>query len=408
MKKKIVWTVSGIYPDLAKKIGVTLPKKRAWVFCLFVHLKKIFENKVEFHVITSTRKVNQVKKFEIEGTWFYLLPMDKNAHKSKYVKELSCLKQTIEEISPDLIHIHGTEEYYGLISEHIEKPVIISLQGIRQEIKRYYFSDISRLDYIKFALKYRNYGMIKSLSVWKQKSADENRLIKMNKYFIGRTLFDKACCLGINQEAEYLSGEDHRLLRPEFYSANWKIENSENYTIHTTISETTYKGIFLIIKAINLLVKKYPKFKINIAGTFKGPIGKEVAREIKKRNLHQHINMLGNCNAQQLVDSMLKSRVFLMGSYIENSPNSLQEAQVVGIPSIASFTGGIPSLIDDFETGLMYPRGDLLYMVNLISEVFNNPTLAVSLSEKSKQLKETRNNPEKLAKLYKTIYSKFL
>ncbi len=409
MAKRILWTVNGLLPEVAKKLGVTPPEKGAWIFSLFTQLKELYGSEVEFHLVTCAKAAKQSMHVEMDATThFHILPMRKNAFSRCYDTELDLLEKLIRQIDPCLVHVHGTEDFYGLVTERIEVPVIISLQGVRNEIIKYLFSDISKTDYYKIALRYRDYGMIKNLKVWKRKTDDENKIIRMNRYFIGRTLFDKGACLGINPQAEYLTGEDHRLLRPEFYAADWQLEESEPYSIHTTISESSFKGVFLIINALEVLARKYPQIKLNIAGTFNGPIAKSLAATIKKKGLTPHIHFLGGCNAGQLVASMHKSRVFLMGSYIDNSPNSLQEAQAVGIPPVAAFTGGIPSLVDDFENGLLYPRGDLYYMVHLISELFDNPELARRISANAKKLKTTRNNPERLKELYKTVYARFI
>ena len=43
-------------------------------------------------------------------------------------------------------------------------------------------------------------------------------------------------------------------------------------------------------------------------------------------------------------------------SYIENSPNSVGEAQMVGVPVVASRVGGTDSMVEHGKTGFMYPH----------------------------------------------------
>ena len=45
-----------------------------------------------------------------------------------------------------------------------------------------------------------------------------------------------------------------------------------------------------------------------------------------------------------MCDRYLKSNLFVCCSAIENSPNSLGEAQLLGMPYVASFVGGVPEI----------------------------------------------------------------
>ena len=54
----------------------------------------------------------------------------------------------------------------------------------------------------------------------------------------------------------------------------------------------------------------------------------------------------------------LEADVFLLPSQSENSPNSLGEAMLLGLPCVASNAGGIPDMLADGQEGLLY--GDAL------------------------------------------------
>ena len=49
-----------------------------------------------------------------------------------------------------------------------------------------------------------------------------------------------------------------------------------------------------------------------------------------------------------------ESHLFVAPSLVENSCNSLAEAMLVGVPSIASFVGGMATSLRDRETGLFF------------------------------------------------------
>ena len=76
--------------------------------------------------------------------------------------------------------------------------------------------------------------------------------------------------------------------------------------------------------------------------------------------------------------------MYIHPSYIDNSPNSICEAQMLGCPVIATNVGGIPSLIDNGVDGLLVPANDPYQMASLIKELHENKTLQISISNNAK------------------------
>ena len=62
------------------------------------------------------------------------------------------LLKVVKESQPDLIHVHGTEECFGLIQSFCKIPIVISLQGILSPYTEKFFSGIPQSIAIK---KYR-------------------------------------------------------------------------------------------------------------------------------------------------------------------------------------------------------------------------------------------------------------
>ena len=80
---------------------------------------------------------------------------------------------------------------------------------------------------------------------------------------------------------------------------------------------------------------------------------------------------MGYLDGDAMVRELLRTHVFAITSYIENSANSLAEAMMVGMPCIASFVGGLPSMIHDNDTGLLYPVEDVPLLANKIRRIFH-------------------------------------
>jgi len=61
------------------------------------------------------------------------------------------------------------------------------------------------------------------------------------------------------------------------------------------------------------------------------------------------------------------------------------EAQIAGLPIIASNTGGIPEMIIDGETGLLFEKGNSDDLANKIELLVNNKKLLQKTRDKERE-----------------------
>ena len=97
----------------------------------------------------------------------------------------------IEEVKPDLIHIHGTEERFGLIQEYVKGvPVVFSIQGLLAPYSEKYFSGFP--DKEVYALeswreKVRLVSYRNDFNSFVERGKRECGYLKKAKYIFGRT-----------------------------------------------------------------------------------------------------------------------------------------------------------------------------------------------------------------------------
>ena len=70
------------------------------------------------------------------------------------------------------------------------------------------------------------------------------------------------------------------------------------------------------------------------------------------------------------------SGVFVLASTMENSPNALGEAMLLGLPCVATRTGGVPSLLEDKKEGLLYPPCDVAALTEALLQIFSEKVIA--------------------------------
>ena len=134
--------------------------------------------------------------------------------------------------------------------------------------------------------------------------------------------------------------------------------------------------------------------------------GNYISRLIKKLQLIENIRFLGYLDSDQMKEQYLQCNVFVCPSSLENSPNSVAEAQLLGVPVIASFVGGIPDMIPSKEMGTLYPFDDVNLLAHAIEDVFVNKS---SYNGKiAQQEARMRHDAHGITNSLLAIYSKIL
>ena len=89
---------------------------------------------------------------------------------------------------------------------------------------------------------------------------------------------------------------------------------------------------------------------------------------------------LGRLAAAEIVAELAAADVFVYPSHVDNSPNSVVEAMLVGTPDGGDAVGGVPTLMKDGEEGLLCPRGDAAALAGAIGRLLADRALAARCS----------------------------
>src|SRR5690606_30947680 len=151
---RIMWFCNT--PSLASEyLGVSYGE--SWLKALQVY----FENaNVALGIVFYIDK--NIDPFELNGTKYFPLYQKKNGSKIKknLNRAISSFKDQpefdatqslkfIADFNPDLLHIHGTENPFGLLAKYTKKPIVISIQGNLTVWSKFYFRDLDKLNLIK-------------------------------------------------------------------------------------------------------------------------------------------------------------------------------------------------------------------------------------------------------------------
>lgn len=411
---KILWITNVLFPDVCKKLDLPAPVGGGWQVGAATNLIK-YNNKIILAIATlySGKELQYLKANNII---YYLIPRH-NSNRN-YDKKLEKYFVKIKsEFIPDIIHIHGTE-YPGLLS-YIKAcgsdNVIVSLQGLLSIIAEKYFGEIRKSILIR---KTTLRDIIKLDTIFnqqqsmKRRSKYEKEIIRSVKYIIGRTNWDRLHTKKINPEAHYFKCNE--TLRDEFYTEDiWKFENCDKYSIFISQGYYPIKGLHQVIKALPLIIKHYPDTKVFVTGNdfFSKPFwrlsgyGKFIKDLIEEYNFKDRIIFTGILTAEQMKKRYIKSNVFVSPSSIENSPNSIGEAQILGVPCIASNVGGVRDMVEDGVTGLLYEFNDIEKLSKLVCKLFEDEELAKRISINGRLSALKRHDRITNARILNNIYS---
>lgn len=326
----------------------------------------------------------------------------------------------------DVAHIMGTEfshslaAYHALCDAGLGERTVVSVQGLVSFCAEHYDYGVPRKYCRGFSLQeiYNGFSSVKKRAAeFRRRGRFERQLLRECKNVIGRTNWDRRCTKSLNPDVRYYHNGEN--LRPSFYGEDrWSPRTCEAYSVF--LSQATYplKGLHHVLEVFPEIVKKYPEAKLYVAGKSpihprpwkRGSYARYLAALIKKGNLEEHIIFCGTLSEEEMRQRYLRSHVFLSASNIENSSNSIGEAMILGVPTVASNVGGTDSVVENGKSGLLYPLTEPYIMVREILDIFGDDAYALALSENAREhagrLYDTEKNIRALIEIYQTVSGK--
>jgi glycosyltransferase involved in cell wall biosynthesis len=363
----------------------------------------------------------KINKFIEEGATYYAIP-DRRSRAGVFIgRHLSrtndaqfiesCL-EIIEDFKPDIINVFGTEKSFGLISERTNIPVVVHLQGLLSLYKKKYFPPgygrVSLLRSSRITSLLRAESLLHHYYSFKAAAKRELRIFKMNRYFMGRTDWDRRATSTLSPGAEYFTGNE--ILRSQFYSAFWQARERKTHTFLSTIQANMYKGLETVLESAQILKKNGElQFKWIIAGIpVEHPLVRLFERKAGYRFSDVDVLLQGSMNAAQLLKAELDADIFVHPSHIDNSPNSVCEAMLIGMPVIATCTGGTGSLLTDGEEGILIQDGDPHSLAGVLMELVKDPAYAAELGKNARERAIKRHDPDQITDNLINIYTSLI
>ena len=379
---KILWISLVEFPPLSRKLGKVAPAHCGWLYSSAKAILKIMPELQLGVIVYSYNK--SFEEYEVDGIKYYLVP-SKHMSRVDY-KQVEGCRKALNLFHPDLIHIHGTE--YSLakavcMANVGQVKIIANIQGLAQPYVQYADGGLSFKDKLLNITPldfYRGTFLLNIKRSFKKRALCENYVITHITDIVGRTQWDYDHVKTVNPDLHYHFMNE--TLRDSFYEMPiWSFDKCKKHTIFVSNSGAPLKGAHQVLKALPIILREYPDTVVNFCGssvmnndlrTLLRMQGYHLylRRLVKKLGVQKHVNFLGALSEEKMKQAFLEANVYVMPSAIENSPNSLCEAQILGVPVVASYCGGTPTLVDDGKTGFLYRYEEIEMLAQIIMRLF--------------------------------------
>lgn len=391
---RVLWVCNIMLPVIAEQMGVSYSNKEGWLTGLSERLLKEEQDETVLGVCFPWQTELEGKLQDRE--LYYYGFCEDIVHEERYDETLETrMKQIMERFRPDILHCFGTEyghTYAAIKAFGQPEHTLVGLQGICNSCAGHYLDGIPAG--IATRSTFRDFVKKDNLRMQQQKMAKrgerETKILRMTGNVTGRTQYDRAAAQAANPAVVYYFMNE--TMRSNFYGAAWSLEKCTRHSIFVSQGNYPVKGLHFMLRALPILKKQYPDVHLYVAGDRivkadplqrlikQSSYGKYIYDLIKDGNLEDQVTFLGPLSADQMRDRYLGSHVFASVSTIENSPNSVGEAMLLGMPVVASRVGGVPDMLVDKEEGILYRTEDIDGLVQAVSRIFEDDGYAQKIA----------------------------
>lgn len=383
---RVLWIVNIVLSEAAEQLGLPRAPFGGWLSTMTSRLSRLPGVTIG---IAMRAPVDRLTIVDLDGIRYYAVPQLRGDIFD--VSQGDC-EAVLADFQPDLLHAEGSEMAYTRRYLRTWKGRrLLSLQGVINGYEPY---ELGRLPLARMFLSPRHFpvALVLLANKWlrfRPRLEKERETIRLTDHVMGRTSWDQAQAWAINPDADYHAC--NRILREDFYRRHWSLDTCERFSLFVGNAASPRKGVHIAVQALALLRRRFPDARLYIAGHGTDSGGGLLKRWfgysaylrhlIRELDLQDSVVFTGILDGPAMADRLCRSHVYLMSSLIENSPNTLGEAMIMGVPSVVAYAGGAPDMAADGREALFYRADDPAMLALQVKRLLEDNRLAQRLSE---------------------------
>lgn len=409
----VFWLLNFLPPPMARALDLPVQASGSWVMALQQALE---EQPVRLILCAYSPAVSETQRREIGGVVYLALPAAGG-------KE--ALQAALAAEQPDLLQIFGTENDHAVwaLESFAPQKTLLYIQGLAGPCGEHMADGLPprflRRQRMKERLAARTGGAtVRQLREGLlEKGEAEKTVFALARNVLGRTEWDKAFTASVNPQARYYKLNE--ILRAPFYSGGWQRDPLRRPRIFVSQGNTPLKGLHRVIEALPAIAARYPDVQVDVAGwppPRKGALLQPVMNWLaeypgyldqlaRRLGVADRIRYTGVLNAEAMKTCFLQSSVFLLPSSLENSPNSLGEAMLLGMPCAAANVGGVPSMMEDKKEGLLFDPAQPDQMTQAVLALLDDPAGAEAMGKAARARAMADHDPKAIAAAQMALYN---
>lgn len=145
------------------------------------------------------------------------------------------------------------------------------------------------------------------------------------------------------------------------------------------------KGVFVLLEACKILQQKGFSFHSTFVGGEGDLTTQQFQEKVKELGLEEHVVYVGKKFGNEKAEIFSNADIFVHPTFEDCFPLVLLEAMQYALPTVSTFEGGIPDIIEEDKTGFLIPQKDEKALAEKLELLISNPELRNKLGKAGRE-----------------------
>jgi len=169
-----------------------------------------------------------------------------------------------------------------------------------------------------------------------------------------------------------------------------------------------YKNIQVVLKAINIVKKSFPKVSFILVG--RGPYRNNLEEIVRNLELEDNVEFKGHVSEDEKIKLLATSQAVIFPSLFEGFGLVILESFMQKKPVLVSNVRPLSDIIEDGKTGFILAKDDEVQWAKAIESMIENSRLTSQMGEKAREVLvekySVENFYEKIVNMYQKVIKK--